>query len=141
KGDMQSAIRHFNDALAIDPREPVALRELALLDIRTGQYARACGRLKVVVEQDPFDPETHFNYARALKLAGDEDRSREETLITTRLRKEHAEIASVRIELMRNPKDPALRGRAAQWLLDHGHEKEGLEWTELILRDHPHHEP
>jgi tetratricopeptide (TPR) repeat protein len=140
KGDVAAAVRHFNDALAIDPRDAVALRELALIDLRNGRYTQARDRLKTVIEVDPYDPEIHSSYARALKMSGDAAKALEENATTERLRKEHRRMNELRVKLVERPDDLALRNEAARWLLEHGHEAEGLEWTKLILSkqaDHP----
>jgi Flp pilus assembly protein TadD len=141
KGDLATATRHFARALEGDPKNPVALRELALVDLRAGRYAEARDRLRVAVESSPFDPEVRYNYARALKLAGDEAQAAAEALATERLRKEQQKIADLRAALVERPNDADLRSEAAKWLIEHGHEKEGLEWTELILSQTPGHAP
>ena len=141
KGDLAAAIRHFEDALAIDPNEVTALRELALIDVRQGQFRRACGRLEKVVKIDPFDPELRANYSRALKMAGDEASAREQSAAAERLRNEHREMNVIRLALVDKPGDLALRFDAARWLLEHGHESEALEWFKLILGKQPGHAP
>jgi hypothetical protein len=72
-------------------------------------------------------------------MTGDEAASREETAAVERLRKEHLEMADLRKALVARPTDLDLRFKAARWLIEHGHEAEGLEWTQLILRDRPGH--
>jgi thioredoxin-like negative regulator of GroEL len=141
KGDLPGATTRFNEALALDPREPTALLELALIDLRQGAFARARDRLKTVVEIDAFNPEVRASYARALKMAGDEARSAEQSSIVERLRREHRRIAEIREALVGRPNDVELRSEAALWLLSHGHEAEALEWAQLILRDRPGHRP
>jgi Flp pilus assembly protein TadD len=141
KGDLSAATRHFNEALAIDPKDPVALRELGLIDIRNGRYSQARDLLATAVQVAPDDTELRYNYALALKLAGEDAHAAEETLITDRLRAEQQRIAELRRALTQNPGDDDLRCEVARWLIEHGHEEEGLEWTELILRKKPGHPP
>ncbi|MGE3820091.1 MAG: tetratricopeptide repeat protein [Isosphaeraceae bacterium] len=140
-GDLVTATRRYDEALAIDPREPVALRELALIDLRSGRFDRARERLATVVEIDAFNPEVRSSYARALKMVGEDARAAEQTAIVERLRREHVRIAELREALVSNPNDLELKSETARWLLEHGHEQEGLEWTELILRERPGHRP
>lgn len=140
-GDLTGATRLYDEALALDPREPVALRELALIDLRAGRFERARDRLAIVVEIDGFDPEVRASYARALKMSGDDPKSMEQSEIVERLRREHRRIAEIRESLVTNPNDLELKSEAARWLLEHGHDQEGLEWTELILRERPGHRP
>ena len=139
KGDLSASIRDFNDALAIDPKNPSALRELAMIDLRNGRFDRARDRLKAAVDVAPDDVEVRYQYAQALKSAGDHARAAEETAAAARLRKEQQNIDEIRKALVQRPADAGLRYEAAKWLIEHGHEKEGLEWTELILRQSPHH--
>ena len=139
KGDLAAAVSHFDAALALNPREPVALRELALIDMRANRFARARDRLKTVVEVDAYDPEVRLSYARALKMSGDEAGAKGQMDVLERLRKDHAEMADLRKKLVLDGKNLDLRIDAARWLLDHGHEAEGLEWTALVLREHPNH--
>jgi predicted Zn-dependent protease len=41
--------------------------------------------------------------------------------------------------MLRNPRDPELRSEAAVWMMKHGHEDEGVEWANLVLRSDPSH--
>lgn len=141
KGNLGAATTHFAKALEGDPKNPVALRELALIDLRAGRYAQARDRLKAAVAASPFDPEVRYNYSRALKLSGDEAQAAVEAEATERLRKDQQKIADLRAALVERPNDADLRSEAARWLIEHGHEKEGLEWTELILTQSPGHAP
>jgi len=139
RGDLQAATRLFEEALAIDPKDKTSLRELGLIDLNNGRISQACSRLEQAVRVDPHDPEVRFSYARALKLAGDEPRAAEQAAATARIKQEQQQIIDLRQSLVQRPDDVEIRSRAARWLIEHGHEKEGLEWTELILRQRPDH--
>ena len=139
KGDLTAATLHYEDALAIDPREKVALRELGLIDLNAGRTSKARDRLKAAVEVDPFDPEARYSYSRALKAAGDEARSAEEAAVTERLKREQQTIVDLRKGLVERPDDVELRCEAARWLIGHGHDREGLDWARLVLRQRPGH--
>jgi Flp pilus assembly protein TadD len=120
---------------------PAALRELALIDLRHGRIALARDRLRAAVEVAPYDAEVRSDYARALRLAGDEVRAAEERAAAERLRKEKARIDDIQRRLATTPDDADLRSEVAKWLVENGHEKEGLQWTDLILRQRPGHPP
>jgi predicted Zn-dependent protease len=139
QGDLVAATRHLEDALAIDPRDKVALREIGLIDMNSGRTARACDRFAAAVEVDPYDPEIRYSYSRALQMSGKTARAAEESAATERLKKEQQRIADLRQRLVQRPEDVELRSEAARWLIEHGHDKEGLEWTALILRQQPGH--
>jgi predicted Zn-dependent protease len=141
RGDLSAALRHFEAALAIDEKEPVASLELALIDLRRGRYIEARDRLAPLVTADPYDSEARYNYARALKMSGDEARARTESAEAERLRKDNHELNDIRQSIVRRPDDPELRSAAARWMLEHGHDQQGLDWAQLVLRTHPGHRP
>ena len=126
---------------AVNPREPEALKELAQIDLRRGDFPSACKRLRSAIEIDPYDPDTHYNYAQALRLVGDHQQSKAEAELSARLRKEHQRMSDIRANLLKNPNDQQLRLEAARWLLEHGHDDEGLDWTKQILGAQPTHGP
>jgi hypothetical protein len=109
--------------------------------MRLRRFAQACGRFELLTQIDPFDPEIRYSYAQALKLHGDDDRARPELELASRLRQEHDQIVQLRHKLLKNPSDLESRFECAQWMLDHGHDKEGLDWTKEILRTEPNHTP
>lgn len=141
KGDIQAAIRYYEVALALDPNEPAALREMAIVDMRQNRPESARDRLATVVGLDPYDPEARYNYSQALRLTGETEKADAEQRINERLKKEHRRMSDLRKALVAKPDDLDLRNEAAQWLLEHGHEQEGLEWTTLILKETPGHKP
>jgi tetratricopeptide (TPR) repeat protein len=138
-GDASEAARLFSKALAIDAKQPSALRGLAAIDLKSGRFAEARDHLKAAVDAAPDDVETRYLYANALKTAGDDARASEERVAAERLRKERQTIDELRQALIKSPADANLRYEAAKWLIEHGHEREGLEWTDLILRQKPGH--
>jgi Flp pilus assembly protein TadD len=140
-GDPERASKRFEAALAVDPHQPDALKELAQIDMRLRRFAQACRRLEVLKEVDPYDPEVRYSYAQALKLSGDHVRSRPEFELAARLRREQDQILELRHKLLKTPGDLAPRFELARWMLEHGHEKEGLAWTQEILRTNPNHRP
>ncbi len=139
KGDLVGAEGHFKEALAFDPKDPTALRELGSIDLRNGNYASAREHLKAAVELSPYDVEVRYSYAQALKTVGDLKRAEEEVAATDRLRKEAKRVTDLREALSKDPDNADLRSEVARWLIERGHEKEGLEWTDLILRQKPGH--
>jgi tetratricopeptide (TPR) repeat protein len=141
RGDIEKASRFFESALESNPRDPEALKELGQLDVRLGRLKKACERLQLLVQIQPFDHEIRYSYAQALKLTGNEEQSRAELAVAARLRKEHDEIVQLRYGVLKNPRDFAARFQVARWMMEHGHEDEGLKWTKEILRANPSHGP
>ena len=74
-------------------------------------------------------------------MAGQDARAAEEALTAERLRKELQHVLDLRQKLVAHPQDTELRAEVAKWLIENGHEAEGLEWTALILRQKPGHPP
>ena len=72
QGDIETANQFFERAFETNPRDPEILKELGQLDVRLGRTQRACERLKLLSQIEPFDHEVRYSYAQALKLAGDE---------------------------------------------------------------------
>ncbi len=89
---------------------------------------------------DPYDPDTRFNLAQALRRTGDPTGAKLQESESQRLRGEHSRMSDLRGELVKRPKDIPLRLEISQWLLDHGHDEEGLSFAKQILRDAPDHE-
>jgi tetratricopeptide (TPR) repeat protein len=140
-GDHERASKRFEAALAVDPRYPDALKELAQIDMRLRRFSDACRRLEVLKEVAPYDPEIRYSYAQALRHSGDDLRSRHEFELAARFRREQDQIVELRHKLLKTPGDLAPRFELARWMLKHGHEKEGLAWTQEILRTDPNHRP
>jgi tetratricopeptide (TPR) repeat protein len=141
RGDLDAATEKFEAALKVDPRNPDALKELGQLDLRHNRFRQACERLRFLTEIQPYEYEVRYSYAQALKLSGDEERSRIETEHAARLRKEQDHVLQLRTSLLSNPNNPAVRFEVAKWMLENGHEQEGLNWTSEILRAEPSHGP
>ena len=141
QGNIEEADRFWETALKTNPRDPETLKELGQLDLRLGRIEQACQRLKLLTEIEPFDHEVRYSYAQALKLAGDTGQSKKELELATRLRKEHDQIVQLRYSVLKNPSDLDSRFQIAKWMMEHGHEDEGLKWTKEILRADPRHAP
>jgi tetratricopeptide (TPR) repeat protein len=139
--DLAAAVASFEAALAIDPRDTTALRELAQINLRRAQFGRAVELLRRVVAIDRFDPDIHYTYARALKFSGDHKAAEAENALSMRLRKEHDDLEVLRSNLLKHPDNVDFRFQIARWFLDHGRDGEGLDWTKEILRQTPNHAP
>ncbi|MDX2038746.1 MAG: tetratricopeptide repeat protein [Isosphaeraceae bacterium] len=139
QGDPPRAVEHLEAAIEAEPKSSVALRELGLIDLRYNRFEKACERLKLAVELEPHDPEVRFSYVRALSAAGRKAEAAAENATTERLRAEQQEISNLREKLAERPNDLDLRSKVARYLIEHGHAKEGLEWTTLILASDPKH--
>src|SRR5437764_92992 len=66
--DARSALEK---ALEVDPKSPVALRQLGEVEFQTGEYAKAAGDLKRAREVRPDDATAAFIQGQALQKTGD----------------------------------------------------------------------
>jgi Flp pilus assembly protein TadD len=139
QGDIERSRQYFEKCLAANPREPETLKELSQIDLRAGRSRQASERLALLTQLQPFDHEVHYSYAQALKLAGDEAQARVELSHAARLREEHDQLVRLRYRLVQHPDDLDARFEVAKWMLEHGHEDEGLRWTKEIFRADPRH--
>ena len=139
KGALSTAISEFEEVLRREPHNLIALQELALIELRLNKVAEACARLKGAIEVYPYDVGLHHNYARALSESGDDAGAARETATRERLIQENDQITRLRVDLSAHPNDDEARLKVARWLLDHGHEQEGLQWSDVILRGNPSH--
>ena len=139
QGDIEKAGEFFEKALEANSRDPEVLKELGQIDLRLGRIEKACERLRLLSEIQPYDHEVRYSYAQSLKLAGELKRSRTELEVAARLRREHDQIVQLRYAVLNNPRDMESRFQIAKWMMEHGHEDEGLKWTKEILRADPQH--
>ncbi len=141
QGNIEDAGQYFETAFHTNPRDAETLKEVGQLDLRLGRVREACECLKLLTAIEPYDHEVRYSYAQALKLAGNADQAKTELAQATRLRKEHDQIVQLRYSVLKNPSDLDTRFQIAKWMMQHGHEDEGLKWTKEILRANPRHAP
>jgi tetratricopeptide (TPR) repeat protein len=137
--NLAEATRLFNHALARVPNDPEVLAVGAALELRQGHLEEALGYFTQAVKAAPFDHRLRYRRVLLLSRLGRKAEASAELAMVDRLKKDLAQFAQLRKELLRNPTDPRLRSEAATWLMDHGHEEEGLEWANLVLRSDPAH--
>lgn len=141
KGDAPAAETYFKKVLAIKPDEFTAIAELGQLEIGKADFTSACEYLKKAVALMPNDSEILYKYSQALKLAGRPDEARIAATKAAQMRADQDRIQEMRKALVQHPENVELRLEATRWLIEHGHEKEGLEWVALILKQKPGHQP
>ena len=56
---------------------------------------------------------------------------------SNQLKAEEARMDEIRKLLVSEPNNLAVRIEAAIWLINHGHETEGLQWASLVLEKRP----
>lgn len=138
-GDEPAAIRRLDRALAMAPRNPVALSARATVEVRAGRFRAAKEYSDRAVRADPFDQANRYQRMLILTRLGDADGAEAERRALDRIREDQAEFDRVSRALVQSPLDVGLRARAARWLMSHGHEDEAIEWANLVLAAEPTH--
>jgi Flp pilus assembly protein TadD len=132
-GRMDEAAALLDRALDRDPRQPEALQARASIHMRRGEWAEALPLLDRAVEARPENPEAHFGRGLALKRLGRDAEADAEVAAANRIRRDTEALIHYRRELSLHPRDLALMAEAAEWMLLHDHEDEGLVWARRVL--------
>jgi tetratricopeptide (TPR) repeat protein len=133
------AIRHFDLALKAAPDDVAALTGRAGISLSRNDAAGALVLLDRGLKLYPHDPELRYRRALVLTRLGRNDEAKSEHEAAKELRADQAELSRIRRALIQTPNNAKLQTEAAKWLLAHGHEDEGLEWANRVLRAHPDH--
>ncbi len=128
-GREDEAIRQLDRALELAPENVEALDGRAAIALRRRDFAGALPLLDRAITLDPYNPELRYRRSLALDRLGRTQEARAERDESERLRGEFAEMDKIRKALVKTPNDLDLQYRAAKWLLEHGHEDEGLVWA------------
>ena len=135
--DEDQARDYYDRVLAIDPKNVVGLIGRAAIRIRRKEYAEAILLLDAAIQREPNDPEPHYRKGEALARLGRQEEANAEFATKARLQSEQEQLEKIRKGLVRNPTDVALMASAAEWLLGHGYEEEGVVWAEKALAREP----
>jgi predicted Zn-dependent protease len=139
QGNAEAARPWFEKALAIDPDDPVVLKEVASIEMSRGDFVRALEQLDRSARLAPHDPEVHYRRSIALRQLGRDDEAAEAQAQHARLKAGDDRMADLRRSMLRDPDNLALQVEAAAWLLDRDQADEGLRWANLVLRRQPGH--
>jgi tetratricopeptide (TPR) repeat protein len=138
-GDDHAAGPLLDRALKLAPHDSEVLAACATLEVHRGELEKAVALFDQAIAADPFD---HWNcYQRMLILSrlGRKAEANVERLRVERLKREQEHFNDLRRALVHNPQDAKLRGEAASWLMEHGHEDEAVDWANLVLQGDPTH--
>ena len=84
-GEIELALKHFNEADRLNPREISGLINIAVLYGQHGRFAEAEQLLREAVRRRPDKPDAHWNLAVALDAQGRKDESMGEVRETLKL--------------------------------------------------------
>ena len=65
------------------------------------------------------------------------DEARAEQEVAARLREDDQRLGKLQQALVANPGDRRLQAEVARWMIEHGHEEEGIRWARKILGERP----
>ncbi|WP_168221906.1 tetratricopeptide repeat protein [Aquisphaera giovannonii] len=136
-GDPAAATGFLDRALAVAPDDAVALGARASVEVLRHRPEAAMPFLDRAAKADPFDVNIRYQRVLILSQLGRSREAEAERRDLERLRTEVAVFDEIGRQLERHPLDVELRGRAARWLMAHGHEAEAAEWANLVLRSAP----
>lgn len=131
-----AATRLLERAVAAAPDDSEALRELASIDQRHGNYPRALERLNHALQTDPFDLEALYSRSLVLARLGRANESKADLRRMQTLKREREELVKIRDQLLTEPRNVELQYQLANWYLTHGREEEGKRMAELIVSSH-----
>jgi tetratricopeptide (TPR) repeat protein len=138
-GNEAEAVRMLDRALALSPRDSVALAARATVEFRRGRFESAVHYLDLALKSDPFDRGNRYQRMLALTRLGRRAEAEIERKAVERLQKDQEQFAEIIRNLHAKPLDSELRTQAACWLMEHGHEGEAVEWANLVLGSDPSH--
>ncbi len=139
RDDQAGAIRHLDRTLELDPANAAALSARAAIAVRRGEDAAALALLDRAVRINPHDVEIRHRRGLCLARLGRHDEARAEQQVAARLREDDQRLNKLQRALVANPGDPGLQGEVARWMIEHGHEEEGLRWARKILGEKANH--
>jgi tetratricopeptide (TPR) repeat protein len=139
RGHEAEAARLLDRALSLAPRHSVALAARATIELRQARFESALEFLDLALKADPFDTANHYQRMLTLTRLGRRAEAKLEQQALKQLQKEQEQFAEIARKLRASPLNTTLRGQAACWLMEHGHEAEALEWANLVLRSEPSH--
>jgi tetratricopeptide (TPR) repeat protein len=140
-GQTDKARRSLDDLLRQEPRNVAALTERAKIALADDQPAQAEEWLRRALALVPCDQEVNYVFAQCLKRRGNIDEFDACVARLEQIKADYQEVTHLIHQVLRSPRDPALRCRAGTLLLKNGFKEEGLRWLYSALREVPNHLP
>ncbi|MEW4569986.1 tetratricopeptide repeat protein [Tautonia sp. JC769] len=140
-GEVPSAERLLQQALAQDPDHLEAIKGLGRLYQQTGNIAEALTYFDRAAELDPEQADIPYQQSLLLARLGRREEAERMRERSERLREQAAEIERLRDALVRDPNNADLQFETARWLIEHGHAEEGVRWAEKAIATVPGHRP
>jgi tetratricopeptide (TPR) repeat protein len=127
-GDPSAASDAIEAALKQEPENRDALLQKAIMHSTSGDQQQALPILARLVETDPFDTESRYQYSLALRALG-ETQAAEEQMLTWQEQKELADqLTKKNVEALSRPFDTALRLEIAELCEQLGKDDLAIMW-------------
>jgi tetratricopeptide (TPR) repeat protein len=127
--------------LAEHPSDGAVLVEHAKLALHTGQLAEAENYLRKAVAAAPYDRTANNLLAECLQQRGRRDEAKVYEGQAERIQSELQRLKELMRQIVDVPPDSSVRYEIGTILLRNGHEQEGLDWLQSLLKLDPHHRP
>ena len=138
-GDLESAIRRLDRALAIDARDPARSRGVPRSTSRAENRRKRSNASTAALEIDRFDTEALYSRGRIRAVLGDAAGGKQDLESFKRYTNDHAELLELRGLLMDKPQQQLAPLKVAAWMFAHGRDADGLGWAKAVLASDPDH--
>lgn len=140
-GRIEEARQLLDNILRRHPQRAAALTERGRLDREAGQLQQAADWLRRAVDLAPHDREALYNLWLCLKECGPEEEARQCYKRFERADADLKRLGFLAKEVLRQPRDPALRSEGGLLFLRNHQEEEGVRWLLQALRLDPEYRP
>ncbi len=140
-GRLEEARQLLDDILRRQPQRAAALTERGRLAREAGQVQEAADWLRRAVDLVPHDREALYNLWLCLKECGPEEEARQCYKRFERADADLKRLGFLAKEVLRQPRDPALRYEGGLLFLRNHQEEEGVRWLHQALRLDPGYRP
>ena len=139
-GAREEAVSSFERVLEVDPRNALALREIAKIDLEEGRVDLGAERLRKVVEIEPQDADGWYQLSLALARSGQRDEAETAVEEYKRITTFNERFETRRKELDKDPNNLDVLNAIFADFLDSGIKKEAVFWAKRILEIDPRNE-
>ncbi len=143
-GEPETARALLTQALAIQPDQAEAQRELGMMLLNQGRTAEALLFLTRACELDPSDPYASYNLMQCLQQLGRDEEVQRQKAKHEALAARHERMQKLLAELQMRPKDADLLGELGGLYLQAGRadaEETGIWFLQQALQVSPKHQP
>jgi tetratricopeptide (TPR) repeat protein len=135
---LTEAAQLLDQLLTRQPRDPAALSERGKVALKQGHPAEAERWLREAMTLAPWERTGAYQFELCLRQLGKNEEADQWVDRLRRLQRDEERLSELLSQTIKEPGNLALRCEAAQLLLGHGQEMEGVTWLQSVLREDPH---